>query len=382
MNASIDNTELNGFSRLEVKSSSRQLIELCLEHDKMVESLASCLTKHGKLFVVHGKNSYQSCGAKALIDDVIVRCCSSLVEFDDFSENPKKKDVDRGVALFNQNAPDVIIAIGGGSVMDMAKLIRYYASQSKPLLAIPTTSGTGAESTQFAVCYIDGVKHSISDETILPDRAILYPPFTFNNSRYLTSCTGFDALAQAIEAYWNVHSTKESDMYALQAIRLIYPLLSKEELMHDDRTQLLLGANYAGQAINITRTTLPHALSYTLTSKYGYPHGHAVALAFPYFFKYNLEGNASCYRGNDYEEYVQKMSRLRSLMNIENDPYVMMKSYIQQLGLVFDPVRDFDNMVVAKGINLERAANTPFSVDEDIILAAVESIREIITINQ
>ena len=76
-------------------------------------------------------------------------------------------------------------------------------------------------------------------------------------------------------------------MYALQAISLIYHLLSKEELMHDDRTQLLIGANYAGQAINITRTTLPHALSYTLTSKYGYPHGHAVALAFPYFFKYN-----------------------------------------------------------------------------------------------
>ena len=103
MNASIDKTDLNGFSRLEVKSSSRQLIELCLEHDKMVESLASCLTKHGKLFVVHGKISYQSCGAKALIDHVIVRCCYTLVEFDDFSENPKKKDVDRGVALFNQN---------------------------------------------------------------------------------------------------------------------------------------------------------------------------------------------------------------------------------------------------------------------------------------
>jgi len=259
--------------------------------------------------------------------------------------------------------------------MDMAKLIRFYSEQSLPLLAIPTTAGTGAESTQFAVCYIDGVKHSINDESILPDHVILYPPFTYQNGQYLTSCTGFDALAQAIEAYWNVNATEESDGFALQVIQHIFPLLGKEELTPLDRAALLRSANDAGKAINITRTTVPHALSYTLTSKYGYPHGHAVALTFPFFLKYNLEGKEDAYRGKDYNQYVSKMEQLRSLLNLGGAPFESFRTYIQRLGLGFDAKRDFDDLTVAHGLNLERAKNTPITIDENVILEAVKSIR-------
>lgn len=378
MNASVADIKNKNGSWLEVKFSTQQIIELCLDRENMANTLASCLENHARLFVVHGKRSYQSCGAKAMLDDVVLRSGSEMVEFDDFSENPKKDDVNSGLAMLKNNPPDLIIGLGGGSVLDMAKLIKYYSHQAIPLLAIPTTSGTGAESTHFAVCYINGVKHSISDNTILPNRVILYPPFTYQNGKYLTSCTGFDALAQAIEAYWNINSTTESDVCSLQAIDLIYPTLSKEMLSHEDRIKLLIGANYAGHAINITRTTVPHALSYTLTSKYGYPHGHAVALTFPFFFKYNLRGKAEFYRGIDYDQYVVKMNKLLSVLKMEDDPYVMMKSYIHRLGLSFDSERNFDDLVVAKGINLERAANTPISIDEDVIMDAVKSVREII----
>lgn len=376
MNASVVDIKQKKDSCLEVKTSTQQVIELCLERDEMAESLTSCISNKAKIFVVHGKKSYQSCGAKALLEEVVMRCGSEIVEFDGFSDNPKKEDVDRGVALFKHNEPDMIIGLGGGSVLDMAKLIRFYSQQTIPLLAIPTTSGTGAESTHFAVCYINGVKHSISDDEILPNRVILYPPFTFQNGKYLTSYTGFDALAQAIEAYWNINSTTESDEYALRAIDLIYSTLSKDVLTHEDRVNLLIGANYAGRAINITRTTVPHALSYTLTSKYGYPHGHAVALTFPYFFKYNVEGEAALYKGNDYQHFIAKMNRLCSLMGIGDDLYFAMKRFISQLGLSFDPMRDFDDTVVAKGINLERAKNTPIAINNDVILSAVKSIRE------
>ena len=353
---------------------SIQRVAFCRDYRQLIDVLSSFVIAR-KVLLVHGHKSYWSCGAKALIDDFFSHLGTEIVEFDNFSENPKKEDVDKGIALLIQESPEMIISVGGGSVMDMAKLMRFYSHLEIPLLAVPTTAGTGAESTQFAVCYIDGVKHSINDPSILPDSVILYPPFTYQNSLYLTSCTGFDALAQAIESFWNIHATKESDTFALSAIYQIFPILGKERLSPEDRSALMLGANDAGKAINITRTTVPHALSYTLTSKYGYPHGHAVALCFPFFFNYYLEGKANAYRGDDYENYLSKMNLLRSLLNVGQDPFMFMKEYIHRLGLGFDPIRDFEDHVVAHGLNAERAGNTPIAINEEVILMAVKSIR-------
>jgi alcohol dehydrogenase class IV len=356
--------------------STDQHIVSCLNEADFRKVFSAMIESAGKMFIVHGHSSYLSCGAKALVGEVASQLGMEMIEFEDFSENPKKEDVDCGVAKLLQDIPDVIVAVGGGSVMDMAKLIRFYSHLKIPLVAIPTTAGTGAESTQFAVCYIDAVKYSISNPSILPEQVLLYPPFTYRNGRYLSACTGFDALAQAIEAYWNINATTESDEFAISAIEKIYPILGNDELLPEDRTMLLRGANDAGKAINITRTTVPHALSYTLTSKYGYPHGHAVALTFPFFLKYNLEGCEHTYRGNDFENYVAKMNRLRSLLNVGDKPFDVMKEFLHCLGLDYDPNRDFDDLVVAQGMNLERAGNTPIAIDHDLILLAVKSIRD------
>lgn len=353
--------------------SIEQKIEFCQSKDKFRKAFSSFVGDAKSIFIVHGHRSYQSCGAKELVSECTKRL--NIIDFEDFTENPKMEDVEKGVMSLRDADSDLIIAIGGGSAMDMAKLIRFYSHSNIKLLAIPTTAGTGAESTQFAVCYIDGVKHSISDESILPEMVLLYPAFTHGNSRYLTSCTGFDALAQAIEAYWNINSNEESDKYAEEAISYIYPVLTKEKLSTQDRASLMKGANLAGKAINITRTTVPHALSYTLTSKYGYPHGHAVALTFPFFLKYNLEGNEERFKGTDFCQYAEKMEQLCSLLEIKGDPFESMKGYIKQLGLNFDPMKDFNDSIVAQGINLERAKNTPIAIDEEVILNAVKSIR-------
>ena len=358
-----------------MKGNKLQNIAFCLTDDEFKKAVTSSVDGAKRIFLVHGHKSYQACGAKALFDRLAVSLGWDVVEFEDFSENPKKEDVDHGVGLVLQCKPDVIVAVGGGSVLDMAKLVRHFSEISCKLLALPTTAGTGAESTQFAVCYINGVKHSISDASILPDDVILYPPFTYGNGRYLTACTGFDALAQAIEAYWNINSTAESDKYALRAIKCLFPLLTKEKLENVDRDSLLRAANDAGRAINITRTTVPHALSYTLTSKYGYPHGHAVALTFPFFLQYNLEGSEDSYKGKDFNEYAAKMARLRSLLGVDDDSFTAMRKYIDQLGLGFDPNRDYDDLVVAKGLNLERAKNTPIAISNEVVMEAVKSIR-------
>lgn len=335
-----------------------------------------------KVFLVRGSKSYVSSGAKDFVESAVYNNRLTICDFYDFSINPKKIDVDRGVSIINKFRPSVVLAIGGGSVIDMAKLIRYYSDKNDiPLIAVPTTAGTGAESTQFAVCYVDGVKQSISHDKILPDIVLLRPQLTYGLNKYLTACTGFDALAQAIEAYWNVNATNISDSYAMKSISYIYPSLLKIIKDHETpslREKLVLGANFAGRAINITRTTVPHALSYVLTTNYGYPHGHAVALTFPFWFNYNIRATEANLIVKDKKNYLKKMSLLLNLLglSISDDLFVVMKKYTEDLGLGYNNSRPFDNNLVAQGINIERAKNNPTSLNHSLIRESVQSIKK------
>jgi len=337
------------------------------------------------VLLVRGRNSFVHSGAEDLFSDI--RKDFVVTEYSDFQVNPREEDAIKGSELLKTKGCKVIISVGGGSVIDMAKLIRYYATDkfenenhNISLIAIPTTSGTGAESTHFAVCYVDGVKKSIAHEKMLPNIALLCPELTYGNNAYLTACTGFDAFAQAIEAYWNVNSTTESDTYALEAILLLQkslPLLVKDLDNHALRDIVCEGSNFAGRAINITKTTAPHAMSYTLTSKYGYPHGHAVALTFPFFFNKNINCNEEDYVGKNYSAYRNKINELKTLMPIDEvDALTYMKGFVSSIGLDYDAERSFDDEVVESGINLERAKNNPMRLSKDLIREAVKSIKK------
>lgn len=222
--------------------------------------------------------------------------------FMDFSPNPKEADALRGVALFEKIRARALIAIGGGSAIDMAKLINYFGSKRmgldavlakmplphdplRPLLAVPTTSGTGSEATHFAVIYREHVKYSIADPDIRPSHVLLAPEFTASLPPYQTACTGMDALAQGIESWWAKGAGEESRRYAAEAIRLAKANL-ETAVMHPDavsRAAMMEAAHFGGMAINISKTTAPHAFSYILTGEFGLPHGHAVALLLPHF---------------------------------------------------------------------------------------------------
>lgn len=344
-----------------------------------VEMLKNIMEKHnvGRLLVVRGRKSFEECGGSELVRELFKAYNMEIRDFCDFSTNPKKEDVDKGVELIKQYQPDAILAIGGGSVIDMAKLCRYYSGKREiPLIAMPTTAGTGAEVTRFAVCYKDGVKHSIEDDAIQANYAVLVPELTMKNGTYLTACTGFDALAQAIEAYWNIYAGDVSDAFAMKAIEMLFSTLPAMEGDLEWRSRMLLGAYYAGMAINITHTTAPHSLSYVLTSKYKYPHGHAVALTFPYFFEKNVHCKEKEYADADYAEYNAKMYKLLNVMGWkrEDDLFARMKDYIEKIGLGYDPTRPFESEVVEKGVNLLRAQNNPVQLDEQVIKEAVASI--------
>ena len=199
-----------------------------------IKEIIPLLKKHNAkhVFLVRGKYSYTACGADEIIKNALSVVDCNFTEFYDFSENPKCEDMEKGVELLKRSKADFIIAVGGGSVLDMAKLIRFFSCYQGdvtgksfekrgllyPLIAIPTTAGTGAEATHFAVVYKNKIKYSVDHADVLPDYAIVYPQFTYKNSAYLTACTGFDALAQAIEAYWNKNATEESDEYATKVV--------------------------------------------------------------------------------------------------------------------------------------------------------------------
>lgn len=272
----------------------------------MKKSIEKILSKlHAKrVFLVTGEKSFQLSGAQRIINEM--KSHYDFFRFSQFEKNPNISDLKTGIQKYKEFRPDMTMAIGGGSVLDMAKLINILANQDaqpesyikkekgiqrrgKPVMAIPTTSGSGSEATHFAAIYINEKKYSLAHEFLLPDFSLLNHELTYRLPKHLTASTGIDALSQAIESYWNVNSTSESKEYARKSIKLILDNL--KESVHcpnnKNRKNMMVAANLAGKAINITKTTAPHAISYILTSKWGLPHGHAVGLTLGEFLVFN-----------------------------------------------------------------------------------------------
>jgi len=292
----------------------------------------------GNLFLVTGRNSYEK-HVFPIIKEFLQSF--SVTRYYDFKVNPSIEDALRGLALFNNH--DLILAVGGGSVIDMAKLInggqsasenntlldictkKATANKGVPLIAIPTTAGSGSEATSFAVVYIDGKKHSFESANIKPDVAIIDPLMSNSMPPYLTACTGFDALSQAVEAFWSVNSSTASKKDAIEAITLILPVLKKAVNSPDgiSREQMSKGAYLAGKVINVTKTTAPHAMSYYMTQKYSISHGHGVALFLGRYFLINSPAAKEVLprkiidpRGKKY--LTQNMEELFSLFGVDN----------------------------------------------------------------
>ena len=224
--------------------------------------------------------------------------------FDQFTPNPLYEDVVKGVRMFREGKCEAIVAVGGGSSIDVAKCIKLYSGMDDSnlyleqeykdndvtLIAITTTSGTGSESTRYAVIYYDGKKQSVTHESIIPKYAILDYRNLITLPMYQKKCTVMDALCQGIESWWSVNATEESRVYSRKALEMIMEnldaYLANEE---NGNRNMMAAANYAGQAINITQTTAAHAMSYKLTSLYHVPHGRAAFMCLPHIWKYMNE---------------------------------------------------------------------------------------------
>lgn len=195
----------------------------------------------------------------------------------------------------------LVLSIGGGSAMDIAKLYSSCMTESTKTItdiseikkdnenqvlsiAIPTTSGSGAESTKFTTIWDEKNKQKLSfeDESMLPDFVYLNPKFLVSLPKSLTLSTCLDALCHSLDSLWNKNKTPESIQLSIEALEIInkyLPLVLKDLANLDIREKLLEASNLSGQAINISRTSLNHSISYPLTSLYKIPHGIACAFS-------------------------------------------------------------------------------------------------------
>ena len=356
-----------------------------------ISHLGEALEGVTKVFVVCD-SSYPFLNIKSDIENM----GKPHVLFSDFTPNPLYEQVCKGIDLFQITKCDSILAVGGGSAIDVAKCIKLAVLAKEgnaslipplvstrvecdgsriPFIAIPTTAGTGSESTHNAVMYYEGAKQTVTNDGVLPDYAILEPSVLKTLPLYQKKCTMMDALCQGIESWWSVNSTEESYEYSRKTIELIMANWRKYIFENDDEAaaNIMLAANYGGRAINITATTAAHAMSYKITSLYKLPHGHAVAVCLPEIWDYMINHMSKCLdkRGQGYLNSI--FNEIAKSMGADNptEAIEVFRTLMKDMELV-NPAseishRDSDLAVLSISVNPVRLKNNPVELDNSTI---------------
>lgn len=361
---------------------------------KGIERLPGILEEIGcrKLFLVID-SSYPFLNIR---DAVEALPADEKVRFSDFTPNPLYGQVCEGTELLRTSGCDAILAVGGGSAIDVAKCIKLAVLAEEgnaalipplvsqrlpiegrriPLIAIPTTAGTGSESTHNAVMYYEGAKQTVTNDGVLPDYAVLEPSVLKTLPLYQKKCTMMDALCQGIESWWSVNSTDESREYSKECVELVMANWRRYIFDNDDEAaaQIMLAANYGGRAINIAQTTAAHAMSYKITSLYGLPHGHAVAVGLPHIWKFMMEHLDLCIDSRGVEYVIETFKQIARAMGSEETSEAIdcFRNMMSAMNLEY-PVssdRELDITTLANSVNTIRLKNTPIGLDKKSISA-------------
>lgn len=322
------------------------------------------------LKMINAEKIFLVCGKKSCNDELINLIKTLIVDFEifqDLTSNPKFEEAENARLCFSKGDFQAILAIGGGSVIDVSKYLTQFTTV--PLIAVPTTAGSGSESTSFVVLYKSGKK--ISLQRRLPNFVILEPNFLESLPLYQRKCTLLDAFCQAIEAFWSINSSKQSKQFSIQAINLI--LDNYKDYFNFNKNankDILVASNKAGKAINLAKTTAAHAMSYEITSRLGFPHGHAVAICMSEVWNF-LENNfAKCVdpRG---EDFLRKtMKELSQIISLKQFSEILKEIEIQSPKKVSKNL--FETFV--DSVNLERLKNFPVQITKMDLMKIYEKV--------
>ena len=359
----------------DLKFSSKNELKLLLKTEK-----------YKKIFIICGEKSFIHSGAKKLLNDLLNN--SQIYYFSKKHPYPDINELKQIITALKNYAPNLIIAVGGGSVLDYAKVANCLAENENleekiknstynlngnfsKLLAIPTTAGSGAEVTSNAVIYIDKIKYSVEGDKLKPDYFFLLPELVIGASNKIKSSAGFDAIAQSLESLISRKSNDKSINFAKKSLKISFKYyldyLHKPNI--ENTSAMCLAANLSGEAISISKTTAPHAVSYPFTSIYNISHGHAVSLTLNKFLTFNyknINANSADFDLNDRYKTIFNLSNTKNInsfdefltdlkkkANLEND--------FNKLGINLQ--KDFSNII--SGVNIMRLSNNPIKLDAE-----------------
>ncbi|MBC8180627.1 phosphonoacetaldehyde reductase [candidate division KSB1 bacterium] len=292
---------------------------------------------------------------------------------------------------------DLVIGMGGGTIIDLTKIFSLAYSNKTirfedilnnknlknkiDMLFIPTTAGTGSEATSFAVVYKDKIKYSVVRPSFLPKYVILDPMLLKSLPENILNSTILDALAQGIESIWAVGSTSQSREYGKIAIKNILDNFEKENSI-DRFNKLQLGSYYSGKAINISKTTLSHSISYPLSSYFGIPHGVAVFLTLAKVSELNyFSTKENIQAETNLTNVKESFSIIFDLFNVSSIDLLVKELNRIMVKLGFSPkLKDYGiaktdlKLIADFSITQGRANNNPRKLDKTDIYNLLEDI--------
>lgn len=329
--------------------------------------------------------------SRGLVDEVRrLSTGKEITVLDWVTPNPALKDLEDNFHQLREQQLDYVVALGGGSVIDTAKAysllpslkdayaIRRHLEEKEsllldkriPLVAIPTTSGTGSEVTPFATLWDmeRRKKYSLTSPYLFPEQAILDPYLTLDLPGDITLSSGLDALSHALESVWNHNANPLTRLYSFQATRLLLQNLHLVCYTPDltSRTRMMEASLFAGLAISGTRTALAHSISYPITAHFGLPHGLACSFTLPQVMKYNQEADtgelldlANFLGFSTLDALVQEIERVFTLLGLSDE----LKKYLPSLEAI---------------ISLSSQMITPGRMENNIREAGVQDIEKIL----
>jgi len=345
--------------------------------------------KEKKIFIITGKKSYNSFDVNKFF-----KFCNCEVIFY-FKKNsiPEINELKKIIKKKNKARPDIIIGVGGGSVLDLSKMTaslqdekiqlsstkKIKFSKKSKLILIPTNAGSGAEATNFAVLYDGKKKYSLISNKMIPDQVFFYRNTLVNYNKKKKLSSALDILCQSIESMFSVKSNKKSLKYSLSALKILKNNMFK--YMNNNKAafkNMFEASNFAGKAINISKTNVPHALSYYFTLKFKVDHGYAVFLNFFGFLNFLY---------NNINKSLFLKSRFAVLFNVfdiskrQKEPYnLLFKKITDMIGakisyasFFIDRNKELKNIVAE--VNLERLKNSPIKLKK-------KDIQKIILFNE
>ena len=354
------------------------------------------------ILLVTGNSTYRASGAEQSLEPVLRE--KEVTHLTCFHTNPRVEDVSQLLnQIDNKESYQAIIAVGGGSVIDTAKLLKafwinppsldeYLGSEdirelrpaALPLIAIPSTAGSGSEATRFAVVYKNKKKYSVEHDDLLPNFSVVIPSLLASVPPHIAASSGMDALCQGIESYWSIHSTDKSRKFAAEAITLAWNWIEKavNERCPDALNHMAKASHLAGCAINITKTTAPHAVSYPMTSYFGITHGHAVGLLTARFLTFN-EGvtEEDCLDARGPEWVKKRLHEINIKLGVITGDQASdtlskkvtslgLEASFSQLGI---KTQDDIELIIENGFDPERVKNNPRAINASSMRRLISS---------